>query len=121
MRRALDADTGPAVVSECRRFDGGLTSDRSLHPPRVRPAPAALAARAARRPKKGRQQGARRFVQAKDGSLVENGESEGRGKAAASQFTGGNLDPEAVSRHHKSLRRMGFASNAHAKGAYGIF
>lgn len=32
-----------------------------------------------------------------------------------SNWDGNNLDPEMVKRHHKSLKRMGFANNAHAK------
>lgn len=35
-----------------------------------------------------------------------------------SNFDGNNLDPESVTRHKQQLKRMGFTSNAHAKGVF---
>ena len=64
----------------------------------------------------GAQAGASRVVYGADGTKTAVGTA--RGKAAHSQFTGGNLDPDAISRHNHTLRRAGFRDNAHAKGFF---
>lgn len=33
-------------------------------------------------------------------------------------WTGSNLDPDSIARHHASLKRAGFRNNSHAKGGF---
>lgn len=35
-----------------------------------------------------------------------------------SNWSGSNMDPDAIERHHRSLKRAGFRDNAHAKGFF---
>ena len=39
-------------------------------------------------------------------------------KAAVSNWTGSNLDPDSVRRHHQSLKRAGFKNNHDVKGIF---
>ena len=41
-----------------------------------------------------------------------------RDGSAVSNWHGGNMDPDSVSRHNAGLRRAGFRDNAHAKGVF---
>jgi hypothetical protein len=54
----------------------------------------------------------------KDGEAIEGGDPGKRDKAAVSNWTGTNLDPDAVSKHTALLNRAGFRDNAHAKGFF---
>lgn len=68
---------------------------------------------------KQQQSGAGRWVY-KDGKRLENvgGTLRDATGKVVSSYDGKNLDPEAVSRHRKGLKRAGFINNAHAKGIF---
>ncbi len=54
----------------------------------------------------------------KNGEGLIDGEAEARDRARYSNWHGGNLDPDSVSRHQHQLSRAGFRDNAHAKGVF---
>lgn len=54
----------------------------------------------------------------RNGKKVEAPHGAERDKAKWSNWDGGNMDPDSVSRHNRSLRRAGFRDNAHAKGFF---
>ena len=39
-------------------------------------------------------------------------------RKAVSNWTGKNMDPDAVARHYAGLKRAGFKDNTHAKGGF---
>ena len=51
-------------------------------------------------------------------TLRDNNNNNNSSSRVISSFDGKNMDPQAVSRHRKSLRRAGFVNNAHAKGLF---
>lgn len=76
-----------------------------------------------RRPDRGSSEssdgGGRYRIVYKDGQAVVDGENEPMaGRKAVSNWHGGNLDPDSVTRHKSQLSRMGFRDNAHAKGFF---
>jgi hypothetical protein len=54
----------------------------------------------------------------KNGEGRIDGDAEARERARYTNWHGGNLDPESVSRHQHQLNRAGFRDNAHAKGFF---
>lgn len=54
-----------------------------------------------------------------DSNRKQYGDQSSPFSKVTSNWTGGNMDPDSVKRHERSLKRSGFKSNSHAKG--GLF
>ena len=63
-------------------------------------------------PKRSKEQsGSTKIIFGKDQSGVVT-------KKAVTNWHGGNMDPDSVSRHYNGLKRAGFYNNSHAKGLF---
>lgn len=63
----------------------------------------------------GSQQGVTRLIY-RNGEKVDRATP--RDKARHTNWDGGNMDPDSVTRHYAGLKRAGFKDNAHAKGVF---
>jgi hypothetical protein len=55
-----------------------------------------------------------------DGKAVEGSQGHRRSRAAHSNWSGSNLDPDSVKTHQRSLDRAGFGSHAQVHGPQGF-